>query len=249
MMTIYTIQWIFIGILGVCIGSFLNVLIYRIPLGISISKPARSFCTSCNTQFSWYLNIPILSWIFLRGKSNCCSSKISVQYPLIETLTSLSFIFVFYVNGFNLQSFLVALVFSLLIALSTIDYYYHAIPDSMSLALLTVSFFTNEFLLSLQAGLIVAGFMTLLRYYVSYFMDKEAIGEGDIIIAAAMGALIGVKLALLSLFVSAIIALPFAYIAKKLDNPVPFVPFLSMGIFLVYIFNDYAEAYLRSIGL
>jgi len=242
------IEWITIALIGAYIGSFLNVAIYRVPLDLSVVSPG-SHCPTCKKPLKWYHNIPMISWLMLGGKSACCKEKISVQYPLIEFLTMGIFLLVFYKNGFQLQSLVVAVVFSLLLTLSAIDCKYHAIPDSVSLTLLTVSFFSNGFPESLQAGLIVAGFMILLRYYVSYFMEKEAMGEGDVIIGGAMGALVGVKLALFSLFVAALLALPFAFIAKRSNKPVPFVPFLSMGVFVTYMFSQYAEAYLRSLGL
>lgn len=74
-----------------CIGSFLNVVIYRVPLGISINDPARSFCPECDEPIPWYLNIPVFSWLFLRGKSACCRTPISFRYWLVELLTALIF--------------------------------------------------------------------------------------------------------------------------------------------------------------
>src|SRR5436309_15713034 len=78
---------ILLGLLGLCVGSFLNVVIYRWPRGLSIAKPARSFCPTCNKTIAWYENIPVLSWLFLRGKCGGCGSIISAQYPLIEAVT------------------------------------------------------------------------------------------------------------------------------------------------------------------
>ncbi len=79
------------GMVGACIGSFLNVVIYRVPLGISIHDPARSFCPECDEPIPWYLNIPVFSWLFLRGKSACCRTPISFRYWLVELLTALIF--------------------------------------------------------------------------------------------------------------------------------------------------------------
>ncbi len=241
-------EWIIIAILGACVGSFLNVIIYRVPLGLSVISPG-SRCAKCEEPLKWYHNIPMVSWMALRGKSTCCKEKISIRYPLIEFLTMFIFLAVFYKSGFHFNALVIAIVFSLLLVLSAIDYDYHAIPDSVSLSLLAISFFSKGFLNSLHDGLLVAGFMILLRYYVSFFMDKEAMGEGDVIIAAAMGALVGVKLAFFSLFVASVIGLPFAYYTKHSNKQIPFVPFLAMGVFLTYLFSDYANAYLKSIGL
>jgi leader peptidase (prepilin peptidase) / N-methyltransferase len=193
--------------------------------------------------------VPLLSWLILRGKSGCCKEDISVQYPLVEFLSMLIFIGVFYKNGFNIQSLIVAIVFCLFLTLSVMDYYYHAIFDSVSLTTLAIAVFTNDILISLHDAFIVAGGLTLLRFYVSYFLKKEAMGEGDIILGAAMGAVIGMKFAFLAVFVAAIVALPFAYYAKAKEKVVPFVPFLTLGVFLVYAFDQYANEYFIWIGL
>ncbi|HEO98172.1 MAG: prepilin peptidase [Campylobacterales bacterium] len=175
--------------------------------------------------------------------------KISMRYPVVEVLSVVIFVLVFLKSGFGLQMFIVAAVFSLFLVLSVVDYYFHAIPDSMSLGLLTVSFVAGGLWESLEAGLIVAGFMILLRYYVSYFTQKEAMGEADVIIAAAMGAMVGIKLALFSLFIASFIGIPFVLLAKNANKQVPFVPFLSLGILLVYLFDHSVEVNLSSIGL
>lgn len=175
--------------------------------------------------------------------------KITIKYPVVQVLSAVIFVLIYLKSGFELQMFIVALVFSLFLVLSVVDYQFHAIPDSMTLGLLTVSFVAGGLWESLETGLIVAGFMILLRYYVSYFTQKEAMGEADVIIAAAMGAMVGIKLALFSLFIASFIGIPFVLLAKNTNKEVPFVPFLSLGIFLIYLFDQSAEAYLKSIGL
>jgi len=242
------LEWSIIAFLGACVGSFLNVVIYRVPKGLSVVSP-RSHCTTCNKNLSWYYNIPLLSWIVLRGKSGCCNKKISIQYPFVEFMSMFIFLLVFYKNGFNYQSIIISIVFALFLTLSVMDYYYHAIFDSVSLTTLAISIFSNNILVSFIDAIMVAGALTLLRFYVSFFLKKEAMGEGDIILGAAMGAILGVKLAIFSIFVAAVIALPFAYFQKGKDKIVPFVPFLSIGVLLVYIYEKEALNYLVLIGL
>lgn len=242
------LEWFIIGFLGACIGSFLNVVIYRVPLGLSVVRP-RSHCTTCKKVLAWYHNIPLISWIVMGGKSGCCKEKISIQYPFVEFMSMILFLVVFYKNGINLQSLVISMVFCLFLTLSVMDYYYHAIFDSVSLTTLAIALFSNSFLISLEAALLVAGALTLLRFYVSYFLKKEAMGEGDIILGAAMGAVVGAKFALFAVFLAAFLALPFAYFAKEKEKQVPFVPFLSIGVFLVFIGDKLVINYFNYMGL
>ena len=135
---------IFFVILGICIGSFSNVLIYRLPLNESINFPA-SHCTNCKSPLKWYHNIPLFSWLFLGGKCAFCKDKISIRYPLIETLGGALMFCAFYyetagVNFANLgenlgflalfRALILGILFIVLLALSAIDFKYTAIAPS-----------------------------------------------------------------------------------------------------------------------
>jgi leader peptidase (prepilin peptidase)/N-methyltransferase len=231
---------IFVFIFGILIGSFLNVVIYRIPKGESIVFPA-SKCQSCQTPLKWYHNIPIFSWLFLRGKCGFCSEKISKQYPLIELATGILAISLFYKLGLVWYMPIVFAVFALLLALVMIDFKDMEIPDSLNLLALALAVITPTILDSLQDALLAVGGMTLLRYYLSYFINKEAMGEGDIIVAGTMGALLGFPAFFYALFLAAVLALVPSLMAKDTDTAVPFVPFLAMGTFIVYIFDTQVE--------
>ena len=160
-------ELLFVFILGAAIGSFLNVVIIRTPKDESISFPA-SHCMSCNTPLRAWHNVPILSWLFLRGKCSFCGEKISIQYPLVEVLSGLIFLFSAMKLGLNLQSFGVALTFDLLLALSVIDYYYKMVPDSINLSALTIAIFSatslGQFGYNFTNALLFAGGFTLLRF-------------------------------------------------------------------------------------
>ena len=225
---------VFIFIFGIIIGSFLNVLIYRIPKGDSIAYPA-SKCQSCQTPLKWYHNIPIFSWIFLRGKCGFCGEKISIQYPIIELVTGLIAVSLFYKLGLVWYMPIVFVVFALLLALVMIDFKYMAVPDNLNLLALALAVISPNVLGSLHDALLSAGGLTLLRYYLSFFLNKEAMGEGDIIVAGTMGALLGFPLFFYALFLSAILAIVPSLMAK--DRAVPFVPFLAMATFIVYMFD------------
>ena len=230
---------IFIFIFGILIGSFLNVVIYRIPKGESIVFPA-SKCQSCQTPLKWYHNIPIFSWLFLRGKCGFCSEKISVQYPLIELTTGLIAVSLFYKLGLVWYMPVVFVVFTLLLALVMIDFKYMAVPDNLNLLALALAIVNPWAIDALQNALMAAGGLALLRYYLSFFLNKEAMGEGDIIVAGTMGALLGFPLFFYALFIAAILAMVPSLLAK--DRAVPFVPFLAMGTFIVYIFDTQVNA-------
>ncbi|TQV61396.1 MAG: prepilin peptidase, partial [Sulfurovum sp.] len=122
---------IIVFIFGIMIGSFLNVVIYRIPKGENIAFPA-SHCQSCLTPLKWYHNIPIFSWLFLKGKCGFCDEKISIQYPIVELITGLIAVALFYKLGLNWQLPIVFIVFSLLFALVMIDFKYMAVPDNLN---------------------------------------------------------------------------------------------------------------------
>jgi len=229
---------VFVFIFGIIIGSFLNVVIYRIPKGESIAYPA-SKCQSCQTPLKWYHNIPIFSWLFLRGKCGFCSEQISIQYPLIELVTGVIAVSLFYKLGLVWYMPIVFIVFALLLALVVIDIKEMAIPDNLNLLALALAVISPNILESLQNALLATGGLTLLRYYLSFFLNKEAMGEGDIIVAGTMGALLGFPLFFYALFLSAILGLipSLIELLTKKNSAIPFVPFLAMATFIVYIFD------------
>ncbi len=224
---------------GLLFGSFLNVLILRIPKEESIAFPG-SHCTSCNNKLKWWHNIPLISWLILGGKCYFCKDKISIQYPIIEFLTALLFGLVYYKLEDVTYSFIVGLVFALLLALSLIDLRYKAVPDSLNLAALTLAVFASSAVLTnITNALLYAGGFALLRFYVSYIVKKEALGEADIMIAATIGAMLGLKLGVMAIFLSALIALPVFIIIRDKDLEVPFIPFLTVALFIVYMFDGF----------
>jgi leader peptidase (prepilin peptidase)/N-methyltransferase len=234
-------ELVFVFLIGICIGSFLNVVIYRIPRQKSIVTPPSS-CPSCGNKIKPWHNIPILGWILLKGKCAYCGAKISLRYPVIETLSGIIAVIVYSKTGFNVFFFVNFAVFATLLALSMIDIDYKAVPDSLNLLALTLAFFhSTDILSNFTNALILMGGMSLIRYYVSYFIKREAMGEGDIIVGGTMGALLGIKLALIALFIGSAIAIfpSFYNRIKNNDVELPFIPFLALGTFIVWIFNDY----------
>ncbi|NOQ32379.1 MAG: prepilin peptidase [Helicobacteraceae bacterium] len=243
----------FIFIIGILIGSFLNVVILRIPKDESIAFPA-SHCGSCKKPLKWFHNIPLFSWAFLRGKCAFCQEKISIQYPIIELLSGVLFVVIFAKMGISIPTLLVAFSFLTLLALSVIDLHYKMVPDSLNLLALTLAiaaaYSLTAFVDNLVNALIFAGAFTLLRFYISFAINREAMGEADIMVAATMGALLGVKLTLVAIFISALLALPAMLLTQDKEDPdsleLPYIPFLALATLLVYIFDTPIYAYLEA---
>ena len=236
------IIYLFLFILGSAIGSFLNVVIYRVPLGKSIINPPSS-CPKCGARIKPWHNIPIFGWIILGGKCANCKQPISIRYPIIEFLTGILAVVIFYkLQKLDIFYAIDFSVFATLLALSMIDFDYKAVPDSLNLLALTLSFFSSpQIITNITNALIMMGLLSIIRFYVSFIIKKEALGEGDIIVAGTMGALLGVKLSLIAVFIASSIAIgPSIYNRiKNNDTQLPFIPFLALATFIVWYFKDY----------
>ncbi len=226
---------VFIFLFGLSFGSFLNVLIYRIPNNLNILYPPSS-CPNCNNKLKWYHNIPLVSWLILGGKCAYCKSSISFQYPFVELLNAIIWEALFYKYGLSWQIIFVMLSFSILLALSMIDLKYYAIPDSLNYAALIFALINPNFITSLKDAAIGALGLFLVGFITSKLAKKDALGEGDIIVAATMAALLGFPAFFIALFIAAIIAIIPSLLAK--DTMVPFVPFLALGTLITYLFKS-----------
>jgi len=227
---------IFIFLFGISIGSFLNVLIYRIPEGLSILNPPSS-CPKCHNRLKWYHNIPIFGWLMLKGKCGFCKEKISARYPIIELLNGLIWLALFFKIGAVWYYPFVALSFSMLLALTMIDFKYYAVPDSLNYAALIFALINPHFLTSLRDAAIAAGVLFAIGYITSKIAKKDTLGEADIIVAATMAALLGFPLFFIALFIAALLALLPSLLAK--DTMVPFVPFLALATLITYLNQEY----------
>lgn len=224
-------------IFGTLIGSFLNVVIYRIPKGESIAFPA-SKCQSCQTPLKWYHNIPIFSWLFLGGKCGFCKDPVSKQYPIVELLTGIIFLALYLKLGLVWYFPFVAASFASLFALVMIDFKYMAVPDNVNFAALLFALIQPNFLDAMLYGAIAAGGLYLIGLLSSFIAKREAMGGADVIVAGTMGALLGFPNFFIALFLSAILAMIPAMIWR--DKGVPFVPFLALATFIVYLYDTQA---------
>ena len=235
-------------ILGAMVGSFLNVCIYRIPENVSLWWPP-STCPKCKTRIKFYDNIPVLSYLILRGKCRSCKTKISIQYPIIEALTSLLTLLVVYNFGLTYWTAVALFVTYSLIVLSVIDFRLFIIPDRFSIGLTVLGllvFFINpafsgalkaKFIQCLAGGAI--GFFGLWGMAIigSVIFKKEAMGGGDIKLTAAVGTLTGIGGVISTLIISSFLGLVYyaaLFILKKdpQNKTIPFGPFISIGLFI-----------------
>ena len=226
---------IFVFLFGISFGSFLNVLIYRIPEGINIATPP-SACPKCNNELKWYHNIPLFSWLFLGGRCAFCKEPIPLRYPLVELFNAIIWLAIYLKIGLVWYLPFVALSFSMLLALSMIDLKYFAVPDSLNFAALIFALIQNDFFNHLIDAAIAAFGFWLLGFIVSKLAKKDSLGEADIIVAATMAALLGFPAFFIAMFLSAILAIVPSLLAK--DTMVPFVPFLALATLITYLNKD-----------
>ena len=235
---------IIVFVFGAMIGSFLNVVIYRIPKGESIVFPS-SKCQSCQNALKWWHNIPIFSWLFLRGKCYFCKDKISPQYPIVEFLTGLLFVALYFKLGLVWYLPFIAASFAALLALVMIDFKYMAVPDNVNFAALLFALIQPQFLTSLLYAAIAAGGLYLIGLLSSLLARKQAMGGADVIVAGTMGALLEFPNFFVALFLSALLAMIPALIWR--ERGVPFVPFLALATFIVYIYDTHATRLLETL--
>lgn len=235
---------VIVFIFGAMIGSFLNVVIYRIPKGESIVFPS-SKCQSCQNALKWWHNIPIFSWLFLRGKCYFCKEKISAQYPIVEFLTGIIFVALYFKLGLVWYLPFIAASFAAMFALVMIDFKYMAVPDNVNFAALIFALVQPEFLSALMYAAIAAGGLYLIGLLSSLLARKEAMGGADVIVAGTMGALLGFPNFFVALFLSALLAMIPALVNRK--TGVPFVPFLALATFIVYLYDTQATQLLETV--
>jgi len=236
---IYFLLLGFSFILGTCIGSFLNVCIYRIPVGESIISPP-SRCPGCGAGIRWYQNIPIVSWIVLRGKCATCKTGISIRYPLVEALTGGLFLLVFHTFGISWPTLVFWVFMAMLVVITFIDLDHQIIPDVISLPGIVIGF-ACSFLLpwitwtdSLYGILLGGGSLFLVAAGYELLTRKEGMGGGDVKFLAMLGAFLGWKAILPVIFISSLlgtmVGVPLMLI-KGADRKlaIPFGPFLAVG--------------------
>jgi leader peptidase (prepilin peptidase)/N-methyltransferase len=239
---------VFAGSVGAVLGSFLNVCIARWPLDQSVIRP-RSRCPKCGNPVAWFDNIPIASWIVLRARCRHCRARISAQYPLVELSVGLIWAGAFAWYGLGLTALAAALFGTILLGIAVTDARHYLIPDEYTAGglVLGLALSLRGGLPGLLASLIgaVAGFVLL--YAVAWIGEKafrkEAMGGGDIKMMAMVGAFVGWKGVLLTVFLGAllgtVIFVPLVLLRRDKEQPlVPFGVFLAAGAALTFVAGE-----------
>jgi leader peptidase (prepilin peptidase)/N-methyltransferase len=254
---------------GLVIGSFLNVCAIRIP-DKTFFKSARSCCPACRQVIPFYLNIPVLSYVLLRGKAACCGTKISVQYPAIELITGCLFVIIYWqfpfmsfsnvgmvIDAAETLRFCHALIFSCLMLLcSVIDLRLMIIPDVVSIPMILVTplvvYFQPDLdLKSSLIGTVVGGLSLYIVAWAYWFVRREVgLGFGDVKLLAAIGGWLGYQAIIPTIFLGSVLGALFGLVAlvvsKKMNlrSALPFGPFLAIGAFLHLVLGSQLQEWL-----
>ncbi len=226
-------------VVGLVIGSFLNVVIARLPERRSLWRP-RSACPACGTTIAWHDNIPVLSYVALRGHCRVCSAAISWRYPAVEAVTALLFAAAYERFGPTGDFAVAAALLAALIVITAIDLRLQIIPEAVTLPGIVVGFVANLATLRVSwvdsaIGIVVGGgiFWAILEGSL-LLTGREGMGGGDVKLGAMLGAFLGWKVALLSIFLAVLLGgvLALGLLASKTagrKDPIPFGPFLATG--------------------
>ncbi|WP_028575249.1 prepilin peptidase [Desulfonatronovibrio hydrogenovorans] len=249
METFFSLFYLAALILGLCLGSFYNVCIHRYLTGESIVWPG-SHCPGCRTPLSWRENIPLISYIILRGKCRSCSSPISFRYPLVEAISGILALLLAIRFGPGPDFFIFLFFFGLLTIASFIDLESFILPDIITIpgALLA---FGASFILpipwqdALAGGLLGAGLFLLIQWSYRVIKKQEGLGTGDIKLMLMLGALTGWQGLPIVVFSSAVLGLGASLFfmgrakdSKALQTPIPFGPFLAMGGIIYILWGE-----------
>ena len=244
---------IFAALFGLCIGSFLNVVIHRVPRGESIVHP-RSRCPECQTPIAGYDNIPILSYLFLLGKCRHCKNKIAPRFPLVELISGILATAV-YLHNPDLKYFIFyfCFFFAPLLAVIFIDLSHQIIPNFITFfgivfGVLISGFFadpifSSSVLMDRIFGILTGGgFLFLVGFLYEKLKKREGLGGGDVKLAAMFGAFFGWQAALFILLLSSVLGALFGVVSililrKNWQTAIPFGPFLSISAYIYYFFG------------
>ena len=240
-------------VLGGVWGSFCNVCIYRLPDNDSVIT-GRSFCRSCKNKIKWYDNIPLLSFIFLRGKCRSCNNKISSQYFLVELISAISFLFIYFIYGLSVTTLLLIILSIFFIIIFFIDLKHYIIPNELTFPLMLIGFIKSfdpnlnqtifpNYINSLLGGFFGYATIWLIIFFYKKVRNKEGMGLGDAKLMAVVGFWFGWLSIPFTIFISSSVALILVIpsLIKKTRNmsaQIPFGPYIIIGCIIYVTFSN-----------
>ena len=240
-------------VLGGIWGSFCNVCIYRLPDNDSVIT-GRSFCRSCKNKIKWYDNIPLLSFIFLRGKCRSCNNKISSQYFLVELISAISFLFIYFIYGLSITTLLLIILSIFFIIIFFIDLKHYIIPNELTFPLMLIGFIKSfdpnlnqtifpNYINSLLGGFFGYAVIWLIIFFYKKVRNKEGMGLGDAKLMAVVGFWFGWASIPFTIFISSAVALVLVIpsLIKKTRNmsaQIPFGPYIIIGCIIYVTFAN-----------
>ena len=240
---------VIIFIFGAIYGSFINVIIFRLPKSLSIISP-RSFCFNCKQSIPMHRNIPIISFIIQKGKCANCNCKISIQYPIIELITGLIFLFsYFFVFPENqIESIFFAITSGLLVSIALIDYKYYIIPLSLiiSIIIINIPFIiwlsSENMIYHLYGGIVGLGYLSIVFVLTWLLVKKQPMGFGDLQLIIILGIWLGPIKILITIFFASILGILYWSILLTLKKQnknakLPFGTFLCCAGIIMYLIN------------
>jgi len=240
-------------VLGSIWGSFCNVCIYRLPNNDSVVTK-RSFCRSCKNKIKWYDNIPLLSFIFLRGKCRTCNNKISSQYFLVELISAISFLSIYFIYGISITTLLLIILSIFFIIIFFIDLKHFIIPNELTFPLMLIGFIKSfdpnlnqtifpNYINSLLGGFFGYAIIWLIIFFYKKVRNKEGMGLGDAKLMAVVGFWFGWVSIPFTIFISSAVALVLVVpsLIKKTRNmsaQIPFGPYIIIGCIIYVTFAN-----------
>ena len=250
-------DFIFVLVLGALWGSFANVCIYRLPLEKGVVS-GRSFCPKCKNLITWKDNIPIISFLFLKGKCRYCNKKISSQYVLVETISILFFLIIYFFYGISITTLLLIILSLSFLIIFFIDFKHYIIPNVLTFSMMFLGFIKSfipnlnpifpNYINSLIGGIFGYGIIWSIIFFYKQVRKKEGMGLGDAKLLSAIGFWFGWFSIPFVIFLSSLIALlsvaqSLINKSKKFSSQIPFGPYIILGTLIYLIF----ESNIRSI--
>lgn len=233
--------YIMVFLYGIVIGSFINVVTLRVPRKESIVR-VRSHCDSCGYELKWFDLIPIISYISLGGKCRKCKTKISAQHLYMEVLSGIIYMIVFTVAGFSIDTVLICLLSSALLALSVIDFKTYEIPPGFQWVILVLAIAETAVHYTDYLNHVIGFFAVSVFLYLLYIVSKgAAIGGGDVKLMAVCGLFVGWKLIIFAFLAGCIVGSIIHIIRMKLSGEshvLAMGPYLSIGVFVAALWGD-----------